>query len=305
VKETPIFDLPYPESTDAPDGSAQIQAAVERVEELLAQIEDLILGAPEPGQLIVVNGTNDPVYRAITGDLSFNSAGVATIGEEKVATTMIKNLAVTGAKIAEAAVTASKLGLGAVGTAAIQALAVQTGNIANEAVETGKIKPLAVTEAKVAAEAITTGKIANLAVTEGKLADGAVSARKYKATVGEKPMTAESVVLGEAYADLTGCKLEITPNVASVLRVTGIFDVTIIEAEGEFEGSVKVDAEAEKTPLARFRTTAVSSRATVTQSWVIPLTAAAHTITLRAKRGPKKVTVFKSGTQMIYELFAA
>ena len=147
-KETAIFDLPYPESTDAPDGAAQIQAAVERVEELLATIEELVLKEPAAGDLIVVNGTKDPRYIAATGDVTNNSAGVFTIGAEKVATTMIKNLAVTAAKLAE------------------------------EAVETAKIKGLAVTEAKLAALAVTAAKLAANAVETAKIKDEAVTRAK-------------------------------------------------------------------------------------------------------------------------------
>jgi len=174
VEETPIFDFPYPEPTDKPDGPEQIEAAVKAVEERLAMIEKLLgtpaePATPEPGELIVVNGTNDPVYRAITGDVGFNALGVATIGEERVATAMIINLAVTAAKLADKAVTNSKLGdfsvteskvnFGAIYNAALQELAVTANKLAAEAVETGKIKALAVTEAKLAAQAVSDSKM--------------------------------------------------------------------------------------------------------------------------------------------------
>lgn len=168
MKETPIFKGPLPESTDPPDGAAQISAAVEWVEELLAKIEELIDGAPAPGNLIVVNGTSDPVYRAITGDVGFNSLGVATIGEERVATTMIKNLAVTAAKLAEEAVETAKIKNLHVTEGKLANLAVAAGKLASEAVETGKIKALAVTEAKLAAESVSTAKLKNGAVTPEK-----------------------------------------------------------------------------------------------------------------------------------------
>jgi len=316
AKETPIFALPYPEPTDPPNGAVQIEAAVERVEEILAQIEELLLNAPAAGQIIIVNGTNDPVYKSVTGDIGLSTGGVTSIGEEKVATTMVKNLAITAAKLADQAVTNAKLGLLAVGAenlnnlavteAKLAALAVSAGKIAAEAVETGKIKASAVTEAKIAAEAVTTAKIANLAVTEPKLGDGAATSRKMKPTVGEKAMSAEALVLEELYADLAGCQLEITPAVASNLVVTGVFEVVAVEAAVEMYGSVKVDAEAEKGTVARYRGGAASARSTVMQTWVIPLTAALHTIKLRAKRNSAaKGTVFQPGTKMSYQLFAA
>jgi hypothetical protein len=171
VEETPIFDLPFPEETDPPDGAAQIQSLAERVEVLLTTIEQLVLGAPAPGNIIVVNGTSDPVYKAITGDVTNNSAGVFTIGGEKVATTMVKNLAITAAKLAENAVETAKINNLAVTEEKLAALAVTAIKLAAEAVETGKIKNLAVTEAKLAAEAVTTGKIAENAITSAKVGD--------------------------------------------------------------------------------------------------------------------------------------
>jgi hypothetical protein len=186
VKATPIFALPFPEETDPPDGAAQIEAAVDRVEEVLAEIEGLLLGEPAAGNLVIVNGTNDPVYKAATGDVTNNSAGVFSIGEEKVATTMVKNLAITAAKLAEEAVSTAKLLNLNVTEGKLANLAVAAGKLASECVETGKIKALAV----------TTAKIALLAITEGLIADGAVTSRKFKPTTGIKHGTGAEGTIG-------------------------------------------------------------------------------------------------------------
>jgi hypothetical protein len=68
---------------------------------------------------------------------------------------LIRNLAVTSAKIANSAVT--------------------TGKIANTAVTSGKIANTAVTGPKIANNAVTTPKIANNAVTSAKIRTGAVA----------------------------------------------------------------------------------------------------------------------------------
>lgn len=104
MESTPIFDFPYPEETDKPDGAAQIQALAKKLEEKLEKIEGLIDGEPAAGNLIVVNGTADPSYKAVTGDVTFSSAGVATIGNNKVVAAKIAANAVTNTKLANGAV---------------------------------------------------------------------------------------------------------------------------------------------------------------------------------------------------------
>lgn len=132
------------------------------------------------------------------------------------------------------------------------------------------------------------------------------ASRSLKPTVGVKLMSVGEVELAESYSDLTGCKLEITPPVASNLFVVGSFQVLALEAECEFHGAIKLDAEAEKTQVARYRVEKANEQTTVSQAWVIPLTAAAHTIKLRARRGNgKKITVAQPATSMAYQLFAS
>lgn len=160
VKEGPIFKGPLPQGNDPPAGNAQISQAVEWVESLLAQIEGLILGAPAPGNIVVVSGTSDPVYKAVTGDIAVNAAGVASIGAGKVLEAMLGGEAVATAKIKALAVTAAK----------IAAEAVETAKLAGLSVTEAKIAALAVSTAKLAAEAVETGKIKNAAVTDAKLA---------------------------------------------------------------------------------------------------------------------------------------
>jgi hypothetical protein len=223
VEETPIFGIPIPDGEDPPNGAEQITAVVQRVEEVLAQIEELLLKAPAAGNIIIVNGTGDPVYKAVTGDVSLSTGGVTAIGNEKVDTAKIANLAVGSGKLVDLAVTAAKLAEEAVETAKIKglavtesklaALAVTTAKIAAEAVETGKIKNLAVTEAKLAAES----------VSESKLVDGAVSSRKFKPTTGVKMSTGLYTPEWEgkvSAAPIPGTTFELNPPVACKLIVS-------------------------------------------------------------------------------------
>jgi hypothetical protein len=195
MEATPIFDWPFPGGKEPPNGPLQIGDAVVAIEERLAILEKVIgthavAVAPEPGELIVVDGTSHPAYKAATGDVTINSAGVTTIGAAKI----------TAAKVA--------------------ALAIETAALAANAVETAKILNLAVTTAKLAALAVTAEKLAAEAVTEAKIADGAVTSRKYKPTIGRKVATGEAnfpeTVEG---VEIPGLKLEITPAVASYLKV--------------------------------------------------------------------------------------
>lgn len=246
-EHTPIFDWPFPkvDNSEEPAGPAQIHAALSAIEATLETIQFLTgykeaPAAPAPGQIIVVNGTSDPVYKALTGDIAVNSAGVTSIGNgkvleamlgpESVATAKIKNLAITAAKLAAEAVETSKLaGLG-VTTAKIAELAITAQKLASEAVETGKIKNAAVTTAKIASEAIT----------EALIADGAVSSRKWKPTRGQTKATGALELGLGGYANVPGLLFSLTPTVKSVLSIDAIFNVNI-------NGSAAVGASASAT----------------------------------------------------------
>lgn len=212
-KTTALFGWPYPENSDASAGPAQIEALAKGVEERLKVIELLVgtpalAAKPEPGQLVVVSGTSHPAYKAITGDVTFNSSGVTTLGNEKVTSAKIKLLAVEAAQIANAAVTAVKLGPEAVETAKIKLLAVTTALLANEAVTTGKITPGAITAALMAAESVGTLAIQNKAVTESKLADSAVGELKLAAAaVGSSKLAASSKNLFPQSVGVSGAKI--------------------------------------------------------------------------------------------------
>jgi hypothetical protein len=303
---TELFEFPFPDGEEKPDGPAQIGALAKAIENRLEVIE-LLIGtpgapaAPAAGQIVVVNGTNDPVYKAVTGDIGINSAGVTTIGASKVlegmlgpesvATAKVKNLAITVAKLANEAVETAKLaGLG-VTTAKLAELAVTAQKIAAEAIETGKIKNGAVTTAKIAAGA----------VTETLIADGAVTSRKAKLTCGEVRAT-EGLNLTEAPQDVPGTERKITPAVASALMIWPIFDFNYVNACQTF-GFVNVDGKNQPNFAGGFQPTTTAEGAP--QSYVISLTAATHTIKLQAQR-EKGAALLEAGiTGYTYLLLAA
>jgi hypothetical protein len=312
VKETPIFDLPYPEAADPPNGAAQVQAAVEKVEELLAQIEDLLLTEPGAGNIIIVSGTGDPVYKAVTGDVTLSTTGVTSIGVgkvleamlggEAVATAKIKALAVTAAKLAEGAVETAKLANLSVTEAKLAALAVTAGKLAAEAVETGKIKN----------QAVTTAKIALLAITEGLIADGAVTSRKAKLTAGVKGPSAD-FNLTNAYQDVPDTAIEITPAVASTLLVVASFNFIFEDVSGQFraQGTMSLDGEdqASAANAGADSNAAIDEPNTGVMVYALPLSAAKHTIKMRARYdvrpGGGNVRLQDAATQYLYLLTAS
>lgn len=130
----------------------------------------------------------------------------------------------------------------------------------------------------------------------------------------------EQLITTTSYQDLPGAILEITPVVASIILITATFDCILSYSEslGGFEqrilGTIKVDAAAEETNTAFFEanqsaalTGNRSHRATVSQVYRIALTAAKHTIKMRAKQtvGTVTASVQEEGSRFIYQLVAS
>lgn len=118
----------------------------------------------------------------------------------------------------------------------------------------------------------------------------------------------EDLTLTTSYQDVPGAKLEYTPPVAVNLHILTVFDFlaesTTPEHEpggepGEAFGSVKLDSAAEQTPLAKFDIDGLG-RATVSQVHSLALTAAAHTIKLRAKKGGGNAVCGGTSTRAFY-----
>ena len=334
-KDTALFGWSYPENGDAPFGPSQIEDLAKDIEARLAEIEKLVgtkatPTEPKPGELVIVNGTSDPQYRAVTGDVTFNSSGVSIIGSGKVLEGMLGSESVATAKIKDLAVSAAKLASDAVETAKILNLAVTTGKLADlavtaqklasEAVETGKIKNAAVTAAKMAANsvesamikdgAVTAQKIANSAVIESKIEDGAVTSRKAALSIAIKEATGDKTLI-EAYADIPGASVTVSPSVEMAMTIWATFHFgsnDTLGLIGQAIGSISLDGAKEDPNQAILFGPKKQSRAraTVFQTYSLTLSPGSHTVKMRAKEQTSDDAVcFGENTQMLYMLTAA
>jgi hypothetical protein len=304
--KTPVFNWDVPVLGEEANVPADMLSLATEIENTLKVLEPKFLktaGAGDAGKLLIVGATGAPAFSAMSGDATITNAGVLTVGAEKISTAKIALLAITEALLAGEAV----------GSAKVKDLAITAAKLAEEAVETIKIKNLAVTEAKIAALAVGTAKLAELAVTEAKIADGAVTSRKYKPTVGLIESTS-NLELAVAFADVPGVKLEITPAVASILRVTAVFELevgcSVVNTEVQAIGTISldgVDQTRRATHTLKPSSVTTVSRGTHPQVYHLPLTAALHTIKMRASKilEAGAATCYKTHTAMMYELVAS
>jgi hypothetical protein len=129
--------------------------------------------------------------------------------------------------------------------------------------------------------------------------------RNLKPTLVLKSAT-KALELTTSYQDVTGAVLEITPAVASVLKVTIIADLTVLGPGGSAQASIKVDSETEDAAVAHLdNDTAASLRVTASQIYVVTLSAAAHTIKMRAKKVGGTATANTAQTRIMGELYAS
>jgi hypothetical protein len=161
------------------------------------------------------------------------------------------------------------------------------------------------------------------AIGTAEIADGAVSSRKVKLTEGEVSAT-EDLELTEAYADIPGATLEITPPVASILKVYAryCFEFKLpAETLGLVMGSVRVGEGSESKGAAVYgrgssadiTDVAMRRQTTITQTFRLKLAAEkAQVVKLRARRSNNsfssakvRATITAAGgnlTGFIYEL---
>lgn len=144
--------------------------------------------------------------------------------------------------------------------------------------------------------AIGAAEIAPSAVAESELADAAVTSRKSKLTSGVIGPTG-SLALTNAYQDASGGaggSLEITPAVPSVLLVDAFF-YFLLQPEGSGWGTINVDGTDLGSTFEELGSVQIPARGenpsttramsiTVPSFYRVPLTAAKHTIKLRAKK---------------------
>ena len=219
----------------------------------------------------------------------------AKIGSAAVTETKIGSGAVTEAKIGSAAVTEAKIGSGAVTNAKIGTGAVDTAQLANDAV----------TNAKVAADAVDTAQIVDDAVTTAKINDGAVTEAKIAAAAKDTQYHTEAAVTavtsitntGTPGAGNTMVTQTITPAYSGIALVTGTFDFECtvfsspIAAIGELE--VNAGTNVVQNAQAVFTPTAAGQRVTVSQTWIVTVSAATSTTFALSARRDGTSCVFK------------
>lgn len=160
-------EIPFSLQGDKPPNLEAITKPIaERVHERLDDISPSQITGGTAGQLLVVQDTGAAAFKALSGDVTVDKAGVAAIGAAKVATAMLQDKAVSTTKINDAAVTPGKIadtlkpsGGATAGTEALRALGTSASTAAagddarmvylgsscrvyrtaNQAVESGKV----------------------------------------------------------------------------------------------------------------------------------------------------------------------
>lgn len=141
----------------------------------------------------------------------------------------------------------------------------------------------AISAANLATDAVTTAKITDSNVTTAKIADENVTSRKLAPNIVIETCTGDVAISSTTPADITGCSISITPAIASTALVIGVFDVDITTATDNLilKGILDVDG-SDETSFAIMQNDNASTRATVSQTWLVNLTAASHTLKLQA-----------------------
>jgi len=309
TRTTAEFGFPYPEGTDPADGPAQLQALAEAVEADVKVLDPRYFRAGTSGQLIIVSGTGAAAYAAMRGDATIIADGTITIGDDKVINRHIGPEAVTNPELADNAVTQAKMADNSVGAAeliadsvgsselapdSVTATEIATGAVGNteigtNAVDSDEIKADAVGTAEIAANAVGNSEVAADAVDNAEIKDRAVTSRKIVLDCGVVEATGDLNAMKGFYADVPGASLAITPAVASYILITAHWTV-INDSSGVMgiAGLLNLDAAdltSEKIPITIFTSTGgiYGGRQTVSMSYKLRLTAAAHTIKMRAK----------------------
>lgn len=138
--------------------------------------------------------------------------------------------------------------------------------------------------------------------------------RNLKPTIGKVNGSGSVITLTASYADITNAKLEITPAVASTLLMICTFDLSVhannSATTAQAAGTINVDGADTSSPLADLQelapATSVVIGGTVSQTYAVALTAAAHTIKLRAKKVSGNEAACNPGNSgFLYALFAS
>ena len=152
-----------------------------------------------PGEIIVVDSANFAQYVTMTGDVSIDNSGIASIAKNIIITlsgavsgsvnqnnldgfdlpTTLANNIVASNNIQTFAVTETKLGSSSVSTVKLQDLAVTTSKLQNNSVTSDKLGSSAVTVTKIADGAVNSNKLATGAVNSSALGGSAIQSQHF------------------------------------------------------------------------------------------------------------------------------
>lgn len=130
--------------------------------------------------------------------------------------------------------------------------------------------------------------------------DEQVTSRMLAPTVVEKRCTTDTAINSGAETDITGATITLTPAIASMALVLGTFDIDGGTAVDIFVGLLDVDGTNEGAAVVYGVPTAGGDRKSLCQHWIVPLTAASHTLKLQAYRasGTGSATVVATHTKL-------
>lgn len=138
--------------------------------------------------------------------------------------------------------------------------------------------------------------------------------RSLKPVSGVRVGSGAIITLTGSYQDVTGTTLEITPEVASYIRINAVFGLNVQENNAvaiptEALGTMSVDGVDQTSPLANLSVLVPSTNAavgaTVAAHYLLPLSAAKHTIKMRAKKNTgENATIDPSLTCFSYDLIS-
>lgn len=117
------------------------------------------------------------------------------------------------------------------------------------------------------------------------LSDESIISRKLAPTVVEVQATANTTINSATDTDITGATITLTPAIASMAIVIGVFGWEDPSDTSHWVGLLDVDGANEGAQSVHTSNGSGELRAATTQIWVVPLTAASHTLKLQALRG--------------------
>lgn len=132
--------------------------------------------------------------------------------------------------------------------------------------------------------------------------DESITSRMLAPTIVEQRATANTSVPSDTEVNLTGCSISITPAIASMAIVWGISLISGTVAGDYYQMILDIDGSNQPGyGVTRIVAASDVDRNSFSFVWVFPLTAAAHTINLQAKResGSGAATFYSPLTKMV------